>query len=642
MRGAVGDVMHILAEGGGGHGGGGPSLVLDMLVVLGAAAVISVLLKRLKLASIPGYLLVGALINALPLSLIGSQDNVEQISNIAIILLMFTIGLHLDVESIRSGMVPILAVGAASTLLTGLLLWPLGLPFGLTAPAALAVALALSMSSTAVVLGILQQRKEVHLLHGRLCIGISIMQDLMSIAMLAALPVLAAWHRRVAPAIADAAAVASVGAAAGPDGSAGMAPWLQLVTTACVALGGIVTMLAFARYVLPHLLREASRGGNTEGLLVASAGAGLAAAMITAQLGFGPALGAFLAGFMLSSTPFRHQLVGQLAPMRDLFMAVFFTAVGVQLQLHAVLEYWWVIAIAVALTLAVKGGAIGLCVWLGGATAPIAALTAALLAQAGEFSLVILKEGQTLGVVDDRVMGVAIPLVVVSLILTSPAADLARRHQGRLARIGPARWILARGLREHGHGHASHSPHPPHSASPAAAAGDAAAGEDGVAPAGAAAPAPAPRHVIVAGFGIVGRNLAEHLAAAGIPFTVVELNPGTVTRQTQLGRSTVFGDITNPDVLESAGLATAEAVMLTIPDDDATLRACETIRRIRPDVFIAARTSFLSRAMTALELGADQVTIQEVVTAQDMAVKVMGELKKRYAAMDAAAGVPHL
>ena len=173
----------------------GASLVRDMLVILGAAAVISVLLHRLRLASIPGYLIVGGLIGSLPHSwgLITSQEGVEQIKDIAIILLMFTIGLHLEMEAIRTGMVPILIVGAASTIGTSLLLWPLGMLFHLSAPAALGVAMALSMSSTAVVLGLLQQRKEVHLLHGRLCIGISIMQDMLSIAVLASLPILAVW-----------------------------------------------------------------------------------------------------------------------------------------------------------------------------------------------------------------------------------------------------------------------------------------------------------------------------------------------------------------------------------------------------------------------------------------------------------------
>jgi CPA2 family monovalent cation:H+ antiporter-2 len=591
----------------------GANLVRDMLVILGAAALISILLRRLRLASIPGYLIVGALLGSLPagwgLVSHGDNTNVEQIQEIAIILLMFTIGLHLEVEAISSGMVPILLVGAASTVGSTLALWPLGMAFGLRAPSAMAVAMALSMSSTAVVLGLLQQRKEVHLLHGRLCIGISIMQDLLSIAALALLPLLAVWAGIQSPDAADA------------DGTTRL---MQLVSHSSLAVGGIILMLAFAHYLLPHLLREASRDGNTEALLVVSAGTGLAAAVLTAKLGFGPALGAFLAGFMLSSTPFKYQLAGQLSPMRDLFMAVFFTAVGVQLDVPGALHSWWIVLAAVVLTMGVKSFTIGLSAWLGGATAVIAGLTGLLLSQAGEFSLVILAEAGKLGVLPAGSQGVIVPLVVISLMLTEPAAGLAHRLSPWLARIKPARWLASPALRERPHAHV-----------PTDATGAGWARPDGMGGMVAAR-----RHVIVAGFGVVGRNLAEHFAAREIPYTVIELNPDTVLRQQRLGRTTVFGDATNPEVLESAGLGSAEAVVLTIPDDEATVRACRVIRARRPDVFIAVRAGYLGRAMAAHESGADHVTIEEVVTAQDMAVKVVAELERRFAAQEKQ--TPHL
>lgn len=584
------------------HSASGASLVRDMLVILGAAAIISVLLHRLRLASIPGYLIVGAIIGSLPHTwgIIGEERaGVEQIQEIAIILLMFTIGLHLEIEAIKTGMVPILIVGAASTIGTSLLLWPLGMIFHLSAPAALGVAMALSMSSTAVVLGLLQQRKEVHLLHGRLCIGISIMQDMLSIAVLASLPILAVWHG-VRPAD-DAIAVG------------GAEKVMALASHAGLAIGGIILMIGFAHYLLPTLLREASKDGNTEALLVVSAGAGLGAAVLTTALGFGPALGAFLAGFMLSSTPFKYQLAGQLAPMRDLFMAVFFTAVGVQLNIQTALSHWWIVLIAVVLVMGVKGVVIGVCTWFGGATAVIGGLTGMLLSQAGEFSLVILAEGEKRGLIEAEAKGVIIPLVVISLMLTEPAANLSRRLSPRLAKIKPARWLASPALRERAARHAVHE---------ATGTTWIGAAHDGEV---------VRRHVIIAGFGVVGRNLAEHFAAREIPYTVIELNPDTVVRQQQLGKTTVFGDATNPDVLESAGIESAEAIVMTIPDDEATVRACRVVRQIRPDVFIAVRAGYLGRAIAAHEGGADHVTIEEVVTAQDMAVKVVAELERRFA-----------
>lgn len=582
---------------------GSDGFVRDLLVLMLAAATVSIFARRIRLPSIPGYLLVGAVVGGSVLGLVQSDDNVAQISDLAIVLLMFTIGLHLDTGSIRSGMVSILFVGALSTILSAVVIWPLAMAFGLSSPQALAVGIAFAMSSTAVVLGILQHRREVHRVHGRLCIGIALVQDLITIAGLAALPALATW--------AGTRTAAGTGA---PEVAAPTTP--ERLLHVAVVIIGIGALVAFGRWVLPRLLREASRDSNTEALLVVSATVALASAGLTTWLGIGAPLGAFISGFVLASTPFRHQLAGQLSPLRDLFMAVFFTAVGINLNISDAAESWWIILIGLALLFTVKTLTIGLTTWAGGATASIAVVTACLLSQAGEFSLVILGTAAAApnNLLTEQQMSILIAITVLSLILTTPMNELGRWLQPRFARVPSAAWIRSKALHEPAPGAAPAGHSVPH----------AAGGDD---------PLPYPhRPVIIAGFGVVGRNLAEHFAAAGIPYIVIELNPHTVIRQQRLGRTFIFGDVSNPDVLESAGVHAAEAVILTIPDDEAVLRACRTIRQLNPKIFIAARTSYLSRAIAATELGADYVTIEEVVTAQDMAKQVMERLAKRLVA----------
>jgi CPA2 family monovalent cation:H+ antiporter-2 len=459
------------------------------------------------------------------------------------------------------------------------------------------------MSSTAVVLGLLNQRREIHRVHGRLCVGIALTQDMLTIPVLALLPALAVWAKQGRPAPAHLSAAAD-----------GLGPTLELLRNGAMKIAAICGIILFGRWVLPRFLREASKNSNTEALLIVATTAALGAAVATYQLGIGSALGAFLAGFMLSSTPFRHQLAGQLSPMRDLFMAVFFTAVGINMNVPIALESWWIVAVGVSAVLGLKALVIGGVTWGGGATASVAALTGLLLCQAGEFSLVVLGEASRLQLIDERTMSILIAIVVLSLIVTTPLYELGRKLEPRLVRVPLARWITNPALHEpagaaagsaHAHGRAADDPFK----------------DD---------PLPYPhRPVIIAGFGVVGRNLAEHFAAAGIPFVVVELNPTTVIKQQKLGRSFHFGDISNPDVLESAGVRSAEAVILTIPDDEAVLRACRTIRSLAPNVFIAARTTYLSRAIAATEMGADYVCVEEVVTAQDMAKQVMERLARR-------------
>jgi len=137
--------------------------------------------------------------------------------------------------------------------------------------------------------------------------------------------------------------------------------------------------------------------------------------------------------------------------------------------------------------------------------------------------------------------------------------------------------------------------------------------------------------VIIAGFGPVGRNLAERFAAIGVPITLIELNSTTVRKQSTLGRTIVYGDVTNPEVLESAGIAEAEAVIITIPDEDAMLRACSTVRRLAPKVFLAARTNYLSTGLKAKAAGADHVTVEEIATAEAMAKEILERLRARAA-----------
>jgi len=258
---------------------------------------------------------------------------------------------------------------------------------------------------------------------------------------------------------------------------------------------------------------------------------------------------------------------------------------------------------------AVKGTILVLATWAGGATAQTSLLTGALLTQAGEFSLVVLAAAAAFGILPADQQPIIIAVVVLSLIVTPWAYDLAKLSGRRLSRVPLAVWITSNSLRE--------------GALPREAADGEWSARDSNESAGRVG------GVIVAGFGLVGRAVADRLRIAGIPFTIVELNPGTVRKQGSLGRAIVYGDIANPEVLENAGIRTADAIIMTIPDDDAILVACQAIRTISPDIFIAARTSYLSNAFLATNAGADHVTVAEVATAETMARQVLESLAKR-------------
>jgi monovalent cation:H+ antiporter-2, CPA2 family len=563
----------------------GPRAVLDLLAILSVAALVNLGFRRLKLATIPGYLITGAVIGPYALGLVRDPESVEGISRLAVIFLMFGVGLSLDLDSVRARMVPILLMGIVSTVLVALLGWPIAMLFGFDGPAALAIAMAMTMSSTAVTLRILQERKEIRQPHARVCIGVSVVQDISSLLVLASLPLLAAWG----------------GVAASVSRNEALR---ELFVRSLIGLAGVTVLVLIARRLLPRLLREAARGA-TEVMLVLSAAIALGAAVFTSALGLSPELGAFVGGFMLSSTAFRFQISGQLAPTRDLFMAVFFTTVGLAVNPAVLASAWWVMGLGVLALIILKWSLISVSVWAFGSTAATALLVGAVLAQAGEFTLVLLAAGQREGLFTHEQHSMLVGVAVASLVLVPALYEGAVRLRVRVARVRTAPWIG-------------------HPLTKISGAKDPPAAADGS----------RRRAAIIAGFGPVGRAVADVLQREDVSITVIELNPRTVERQVTIGRRVVYGDASNPEVLEAAGLATCDLFILALPDEDATLRACQTARKLRGDIFISARVTALSKAIQAMQLGADHTVIDELATAEAMSSQLLTKLHEIRAGSD--------
>lgn len=568
---------------------GGAWLAADLLIVLGVGALVAWLFQEVKLEAIPGYLIAGVLIGPGVLGLVSNPETIEQISGIAVILLMFGIGLHLDTDSIRRGVVHIVAIGVLSTALSVLVAWVALAPV-LGAPAGLAIASAAAMSSTAVFVRVLQSRRESTTIHGRVGLGVAIVQDMAAVAGLALMPAIARW-----------AGIAPEDRPGAHTWIDSLPRWLEVLTRACLGFGGVTVLVLVGRTVLPRALREVARIGSNELVLIVSGTIAFGAALVTSRLGFSAEMGAFIAGFLLAGTPFRYQVSGQLAPIRDVLMAVFFTGVGLHVDPSVIAGDWWVLLLGVAALMAFKCLFIAGSGWALGMTAPGALLTGVYLANAGEFTLVVAAQALNLGVLSEHAMGVLTAIVLISLVISPLLVKPAHGWAGRLARVPLARVVRSRVLHE--------APATP-SQEPAANGAF-------------------PTHAIIAGFGPVGRALADRFSVLGVPFTVVELNPRTVERQATLGRRIIYGDITNPEVLHSAGIAQADAVIITVPDDEMVLRAVQCVRRLAPRAFIAVRMTYLSGKVQALQLGADHVTVEEIATAAAMEREVLEAISKR-------------
>lgn len=607
-------------------------LGLVLVVILATAAVVSVICRRFRMEAIPGYLVAGALVGPHALGLIEDSSAADPVTNLATVILLFTIGLQFDIANFRRGALSIIVVSIVSTILYLALFWVVLLGVGLSAPVGLALAMAGCSASTAITLRVLQQRRELHEAHGRVSMGFSILDDLSGVVMLAAFPLVAAWGLKSA-------GVAGTGEG-GAIVSASTSTWVDQLLSALKAIGGVGAMLGLGRIVLPGIMLRVARLGSPEVLLICAAAIALLSAVWTGFIGFSPEMGAFLAGFMLAGTPLRYQLVGQLAPTRDLLMAIFFIAVGLVVNPVAVGNNLpTVLGLATAL-MVIKLVTTGGCAWAAGMTARGACLTGVYNINAGEFTFVLLASATGLGIVTSEEAALAVAAAAVTLVATPLLVVPAHIVGAKLTTCPLAPWVRSNALRDT----TPVAPSKTVTTASAAAPGDAsAAGVEGTCGDGASAPpTPAPpakpRHVIIAGFGPGGRSLADRLTMMSVPYVIVDLNSSTVQRQAKAGRQIVFGDISNPEVLEAAGLAQADAVMVTIPDDEAALRAVQAVRMAAPEVFIGVRMQFLSGKVQALMLGADEVVVAEVAVAvtmdKDMIRALTVHLHKRQGAVE--------
>lgn len=557
--------------------------VRDLLVILVAAALVAIVLQRIRLAVIPGYLITGALVGPLALRLVPSTERLEEISHLAIVLLMFGIGLQLHVSALKHRWARMLVIGLGACLVSVLAGVPLARAFGLAAPEAIAISMALSLSSTAVVLRILAERRKLSNARGRLCLAILVVQDVAVLAMLAAVPTLAEW-----------AGSGGIGVLDQGTWWQGIGGWKRLVLDQTVRFGGVVALILLFRIVAPLVLRESLRGRSLETLTIASLAVALSLAVAVQRLGFSVEMGAFLAGFLLAGTPFRPHLSGQIRPLRDLLIAVFFTTVGMKLDPRVLAHSWWLIGSGVLLLITLKAVVIASVCWTLGATGRIAVNVGVSLAQAGEFSLVFLDLASYQGVLSAEATQVSIGIVVVSLVLTPALTWWAPRLAALVPVRGAAPWFGQSLFDEV-------VPRPDSKAEPG--------------------------YVVVAGYGLVGCCIVDNLEKEGYRVTVVEINHETVRRESRAGRSFVFGDIASESIIDCVGIDRAAALVLTIPDDDAVQRACALARRRRGDLEILARTALVSRCRGVHRAGASAVAVDEMACADAMLGMVMSRLK---------------
>jgi CPA2 family monovalent cation:H+ antiporter-2 len=539
------------------------SVLADLGALLAVAVALAWIGARFRIPAVVAYLATGVVLGPPGLGLLGHDASLETLAELGVILLLFTIGLEFDLGTLRRMWRAVLLGGGLHVLATTAVVTVLAGGFGLSWGAAVVWGFLVALSSTAVVLRLIEDRGESAQPHGRLVTGVLIFQDLCIVPMMMIVPML---------------------------GGKGGGPW-EIAGVFAAAILMVVAVLAGSKLVLPRVMRLIARDANRELFLLSVLAVGGMIAWLVSLTGLSFALGAFLAGVALAETQYSHQAMADVVPLRSLMMCVFFVAIGTLLDPAAVAAApGLVVALFLAIGLVKLG--VGAAVFLA-LRFPVrtALVAAAALAQVGEFSLVLAGKAQVVGLLtvgEERaflaaaILTIAItPLVVAQ----SPRAVDSSRALRMAARLLDGR------------------EEPP------------------VAEGG---PADAP-HVIVAGLGVGGRTVVDAVERVGLPVTIVEMNPDTVLAERARGRTVVYGDVMSDEVLAHAGIERALAVVIVISKRELAHEAARHVHRLRPGVPVILRTRFASDE-GAIRAEGLEVVSEEFSGAVTMAATVLRRL----------------
>ena len=530
----------------------------ELSVFLVAALAVVPLLNRLGLSSVIGYLVAGVVIGPSVLGLIDDADGVLHFAEIGVVLLLFVIGLELQPRRLWVMRKAVFGLGGAQVLCVTLALGAvLGLGLGQGMQAALILAFALALSSTAFVLQLLAEKKQLNHAHGRAAFGVLLLQDV-----------------AVIPAIVY---LNTLGSSSGHGGE--VSP---------LAVGLIVLLVVAARFLLRPILRFVANTGIHELFIAASLAIVCGAALAMHWAGLSMGLGAFIAGMLVADSEYRHQLETDVMPFKGLLLGLFFIAVGMSADLTLLVSDTLLIlglTFALVLVKTLVMVPLALAYGLGRADAMRAALV---LSQGGEFAFVLLTTAVSVGALASATMEMAVLVVTLSMASTPFLLQALER-------------LLSRG------GSTREFDEPLASAD----------------------------NVIIAGFGRFGQIVGRILNMQQRPFTAMDISPGQVDFVREFGNEVYYGDATRLDLLRTAGVGDASAIVIAVDDVEASVRIAEQVREAFPMLPVLARARNRQHEIKLRDLGVQHVIRDTLLSSLSLSRDLAGVLGLEADAVDA-------
>jgi CPA2 family monovalent cation:H+ antiporter-2 len=525
---------------------------VDVIILLAVATAGLLAGKALRLPSVVAYLMAGVLVGPGGLGLVSHSAAIDQLAELGVALLLFGVGIEFSLDRMRRILARMIASGALQVGTTAAATAAIFRLLGSEWPVALFIGFLVSLSSTAIVFKLYEESGELDAPQGLAGAGILLFQDLTLVPMMLLVPVLAG----------------------GGEGRTLLAA--EALVAAAVALAGL---LFLARAVLPRALEMVARAGSPELFPLASLVIALGTAFAAAAIGLSLPIGAFMAGLALSGSRYAHQVFAELLPLRDAFVAIFFTSIGMLLH-PATVAAQPVLLAGMLAAIALKSVFIGVIVWLVWRSLRLAILTALGLAQIGEFSFVLGRQGAAAGLIGGELE----QAFLGGAILSMAATPFLMRAARRLSLVGA--------------GASSDEGRPPELRN----------------------------HVLVIGYGVTGQAVARVLRETGIPFVAVDMVDEVVAEARRERVPVRFGDASRRAMLEELGAERARAAVVAIGDPGATRRVVSLLRQMNGTMRILARVRRVHEIDELERLGADDPVPSEFETSIELLVRLLTHL----------------
>ena len=536
-------------------------LLQDIVVIFALSVAVLFLFHRIKAPTIIGFLLTGVLAGPEGLGLVGASEQVSVLAEIGVVLLLFTVGIEVSLKDLLKIKKYVLVGGSLQVILTIFAVFAILYQIGMPAGEAMMLGFLASLSSTAIVLRILQKKEQFDSIYGRTTLGILIFQDIAVVPMMLIVPFLP-------------------GAVHATTDS----PWLILAK----GLALIALVILSAKWVVPKVLYHIAKTEDRELFLLSIVAICLSVAWISSLAGLSLALGAFLAGLIISESPYSHQAFGNIMPLRDAFTSFFFISIGMLLDIEFLLQNpGYIILISVAV-IVLKALITGFAVSTLGLPLRISVLVGLALSQIGEFSFILSKVGLDAGILSPNAYQLFLDVAVLTMGTTAILMAVSPRVADGVLRL-PLPDKFKNG---------SYSA--PKTVNKA--------NKD---------------HLIIVGYGINGRNLARSAKVEGIPYVILEMDPEIVKSEVRKEEPIYYGDAVQENVLMHVNIKDARVMVIAISDPAATRRITEIARRLHPDLFIIARTRYLEEMKPLHDLGANEVIPEEYETSIEIFSRVM-------------------